>query len=429
MGKYKQINLSKGGKLYYVKNNISKSTAVKISFDCGSRVDTIPGLAHFTEHMFFTGTKDLTRAEINKKYFDFIGVNAATNGYEIWFDGNVFTDEFEEYVKTVAMMITESTFKQKEVDKEIGVVQQEIARKKDKFNILSSNKNLFNMTEICSFDHYGALGTEESVASIKSKDVKNFVKKYFIANNLNVYVTSPMSLNKVKSIIEKQLVSKLSVDEQFKKLPLFIGYVKNEQFKHLESKQIGKNYLFINFKNNYNLYDFKYRAKLSLVLEMMNDIATGVMKLLREERSLVYSSRFYTEIRNDKEYVISFYTECATKNVNPVFETVAEYFEKIAKDGFTEAQLKQAKRTDKYNQDTKEPNSYYELWKLSDFEKYGKVLDREIPNLMKGVTLEECNELFKEIFLHNKISYTVYGDIKKEDLISDEKFDELFIKN
>ena len=53
MGRYKQINLSKGGKLYYVKNNISKSTMVRISFDCGSRVDTIPGLAHFTEHMFF----------------------------------------------------------------------------------------------------------------------------------------------------------------------------------------------------------------------------------------------------------------------------------------------------------------------------------------------------------------------------------------
>ena len=429
MGRYKQINLSKGAKLYYVKNNITKSTAVKIVFACGSRVDTIPGLAHFTEHMFFTGTKTMTKEQVTKKYFDFIGTNAATSSKEIFFDGNVFTKEFEEYVKTVAMLITESTFKQKEIDKEIPVVQQEIARKKDKFNILATNKNLLNITNLCSYDYYGALGTEESVASIKSKDVKNYVKKYFIANNMKVYITSPLSLNKVKSIIEKHLVSKLPVDEKFEKLHLFEDYVKNETFKHLESKNIGKNYIYINFKNDHNLYDFKYRAKVSLLLDMMNDVATGVMKMLREERSLVYSSRFYTDFRNDKESLISFYTECATKNVNPVIETIAEYFEKVAKNGFTEDQLKQAKRSDKYNQDTKEPTVYRDLWQLKDFDYYGRVLKREIPKLMKKVTLEECNELFKEIFLHNKISYTVYGDIKKEDLISDKKFDELFIKN
>jgi len=428
MGKYKQINLSKGGKLYYVKNKISKSTAVRVVFDCGSRVDTIPGLAHFTEHMFFTGTKTMTKQEIGKKYFDFIGVNAFTNDDSIWFDGNVFTKEFEEYIKTVAMMITESTFTQKAVDKEIGVVQQEIARKKDKFNMLSTLKNLHNLTGLCSYDNFGALGTEESVASIKSKDVKNFVKKYFIANNLKVFVSSTMSLNKVKSIIEKQLVAKLRFDEKFEKLPLFSDHVKDETFKCLETKDINKNYIFINFKNNYTLYDFKYRAKLGLVLDMMNDYATGVMKLLREEKSLVYGARFYSEIRNDKEYVISFYTECATKNVNPVIETVAEYFENILKNGFTENQLKQAKRTDKYNQDTKEPRVNNHLFRLKDFEIFGRITKREIPKLMKDVTLEECNELFKEIFLHNKISYTIYGDIKKNELISDKKFDELFVK-
>ena len=245
---------------------------------------------------------------------------------------------------------------------------------------------------------------------------------------MKVFVTSPMSLNKVKSIIEKHLISKLPYDEKFEKLPLFVDCVKNETFKHLESKNIGKNYIYINFKNDHNLYDFKYRAKVSLLLDMMNDIATGVMKMLREERSLVYGSRFYREIVNDKESLITFYTECATKNVNPVIETVAEYFEKIAKNGFTVEQLKQAKRTDKYNQDTKEPTVYRDLWQLKDFVYYGRVLKREIPKLMKKVTLEECNELFKEIFLHNKISYTIYGDIKKEDLISNEKFDELFIK-
>ena len=196
----------------------------------------------------------------------------------------------------------------------------------------------------------------------------------------------------------------------------------------METKDIGKNYIYINFKNDHNIYDFKYRATAGLVLDMINDLSTGVMKLLREERSLVYSASMYTEIRNDKENVITFNTECASNNVNPVIESLAVYLDKVAKVGFTESQLKQAKRMFKYSQDTKEPRVGSQLYKLTDFKNYGRVLKREIPKLMKKVTLEECNELFKEIFLHNKISYTVYGDIKKEELISDKKFDELFIK-
>ena len=136
--KYKQITLPHGGKLYYVKNNINASTAVDISFDSGSRCDKIPGLAHFTEHMFFTGTDKLNKEDIAKKYFDFIEVNAATSTRYICFNGQVFTNEFEDYLKTVAMMITESSFSDENVKNEIPVVQQEIARQKDKFKVLLS---------------------------------------------------------------------------------------------------------------------------------------------------------------------------------------------------------------------------------------------------------------------------------------------------
>ena len=66
--KFKQTNLPNGGKLYYVRNRINESSAIDINFDCGSRFDSVPGLAHFTEHMFFTGTKELTKEDIAKKY-------------------------------------------------------------------------------------------------------------------------------------------------------------------------------------------------------------------------------------------------------------------------------------------------------------------------------------------------------------------------
>ena len=79
MSKFKQIKLANGGKLFYAKNNISKTTKVELSFPCGGRCDTIPGLAHFTEHLFFSGTEKLNKAEVNKKYKHFINTNAYTS--------------------------------------------------------------------------------------------------------------------------------------------------------------------------------------------------------------------------------------------------------------------------------------------------------------------------------------------------------------
>ena len=101
--RYKKIKLINGATLYYVRNNINSITSIDISFDCGSRCDTIPGLAHFCEHMFFTGTKKLSKEQISKKYFDFIGVNAFTAKTNIAFTGDILTNEFVDYIDTVCI--------------------------------------------------------------------------------------------------------------------------------------------------------------------------------------------------------------------------------------------------------------------------------------------------------------------------------------
>lgn len=428
MNKLKHINLSKGGGIYYARNNVNRSTCVELIFDCGARCDTIAGLAHFVEHMFFSGTKTLSREEVTKKYFNFIGSNAFTSFKTITFDATILTKEFAEYIKTVAMLITESTFKQSEVDKECGIIKQEIARKKDKQQVLATYFNNYNLTNEDFCKDYGALGTEESVSTIKSKDIKNFVKKYFVANNLSVIITTPLKANKVKSIIEKELISKLPVKENFKPLPTFEKYAKNTQFVKLKTKNIGKNYININFVNNHNIYDLKYLATKSLVFNMINDISTGVLKTMREEKSLVYSASIYNEFDNDKQSIESFYTECATKNVNAVIETLAEYIQEICTNGFTESQFKQARRMFKYNQETKQPYTYSLINKLSRYKRYGKDIGREMKRLKEHVTLEDCNNVVKEIFKTKEISMSVYGEITKKELITEKQFKNLFLK-
>ena len=47
----------------------------------------------------------------------------------------------------------------------------------------------------------------------------------------------------------------------------------------------------------------------------------------------------------------------------------------------------------------------------------------------KRTTLDEINQMFKEVFVDSKVSMFVYGDAKKDDLPTKVEFNKLFNKN
>lgn len=423
--KFKQTTLPHGGKLYYVKNNINSSTSIDISFDCGSRCDTIPGIAHFTEHMFFTGTKDLNKEEIAKKYFDFIDVNAATSTRYICFNGQVFTNELSDYLKTVALMITESTFSKENVEQEIPVVQQEIARQKDKYKVLSAWLADYLTFGTPEFKNT-TLGSQKSVATITSEDVKEYVNKYFVANNLEVFVSSPYSLNKVKKLVVKNLESKLPIKKDFEKLPYFYYNVVNKNFFKVETRDIGKCYIYIDFAVNRNRWDFEFKRKFGLVLDMLNDYSEGILNALRLKKSLVYGANLQ-DAYYEKNSVVCFNTECDKENVNEICVTLANYLKELVKTGFTQEQLNKAKRLYEYGEATQEVRLKKLTGRLYQFKYYNKIIsEKEAKKVIKGTTLEECNKFFKEVFENPTVSMLVYGDATKDEVMSKAEFNKLF---
>ncbi len=427
---YKQIDLGNGAKLYYIKNSISKTTVAEVVFYCGARCDTIPGLAHFTEHMFFTGTKKHSKQEITKKYFDFISTNACTTSSSIYFTANVFTNEFADYLNTVAEMVTESVFSQQSVDDECKVISQEIARSKDNFLMHAHMFNDYNLTEK-DFCKFSTLGTNESIATIKSKDVKNFVKKYFVKENMDIYVSSPLSLNKVIKIMEKTLMAKIPSNPKFKELPLFRLEYKNEDFLKVHTEQIGKDYIFINFAFANDTNNMLNRKKLELLLELMNNQSDGIMNDLRwgGNKNLTYSGTFYC-VHGKEQSMITFNTQCDKQNINPILETVVNYIKRTLKDGFKQEILDFEKREYDYDDAAREPRTYERFNRLKDFKNFGKVYTlSELHEIINETNLNDCTKLFHEIFDNPRVSVSVYGDATNKEVMSKSQFKKLFTQN
>ena len=129
-----------------------------------------------------------------------------------------------------------------------------------------------------------------------------------------------MPFYKVKKLVSKNLVSKLNSNPKFKKLPKFIGEIKDDSFYNIKNENIKKNYLYINFVKDHDYYDLVYFRKLGLVLDMLNDSSQGIKKDLRLKKSLVYNARF-SRFALEKEYNITLATECDSKNINEIIKT------------------------------------------------------------------------------------------------------------
>lgn len=425
MKKYLEIKLKNGAVLRYVKNRLNKITMIDIGFDCGSRCESVPGLAHFTEHMFFSGTKTLNKEEISKLYFDFIGTNAHTSYKGIHFTGTVFTKELKKYLQTVAMQITESPFTQSSVDKEVKVVQQEVAKYKDKYKMKAGEFHNYNIYGLDTFKN-SILGSSESVGSIKSKDVKNYVKKYFVAENAEIYVTSPLSVNKVKKIVEKEFVEKLPSNTKFKRLPLFLEAKPYEFFYKVQNDVINKNYLYVTFRFNRNYYDIEFKQKFNLLVKMMNDLSDGIIKDMRIKKSLVYACKFHTTYTKNSAD-ITFSTECDKENVNEVIKTLAEYLNNIKQNKFSEDFLQKIKRLFDFYEDAEEPSVGNKLDKLYQYKYYGTVYKREyFKKIALSTTIDEINNMFMEVFANPQVCISIYGNAKKSELLKEKEIKKLF---
>jgi len=278
------------------------------------------------------------------------------------------------------------------------------------------------------------LGTEKTVNSITSADVKNFVNKYFVANNMKAYIVSPMPLRKIKKLLIKNFYSKLKVDNKFTPLPRYYLPIKDDGFYFIKHEDIKKTYLNINIKINHGvgIQDKLWFNKYSLISAYIYDHAEGLIKKLRYEKNLVYGYSFYRETMFTNEGTLQFITECSAKNVNEIIKTVAGYLKDLVENGLKSEVIDRIKDREEFNLASTVPSIRKYLGRLHGLETYGKDWYGKLFNSKflrkqkRNTTVEELNSMLKEFLTEPVVSATIYGDADKKDLLTKAQFKKLF---
>lgn len=414
MNKYYKFD--SGLTLFYTKNTINKSTAVVLQFDCGARCDDEKyGLSHFCEHCFFTGTKNLNKQQISKRYFDFVNSNASTSYMAVEFCAEVLTYRFGEYLDSVADMICNSTFSKMNIEDEKKVVLQEIVRSADKTSKKAKDFKDYAISGMDMFKHT-ILGNEKTVGKITNQDIKKYVKKYFVNNNCFVYVCSPLSFSKVKKIVKERFESKMPSNPQLKPLPYLYYNILMESSLNVETVDCKKNYFTFALKINKKGPDLKYAGILEIISSMVTDFAEGLTKRLRIDNGLIYGlSADYVLNQNGLCWLVS--TEISTENINKCVDVIADEIVRLSKQGFTEQQFKNTVEKEEYYWQTKIDKPVNMLRRMGRYRKYGRfVTDKEMHDLIHSLTLSEVNEFAKELFSSKNVSVIIYGDATKKDV-------------
>lgn len=306
----------------------------------GSKNETkkLNGISHFLEHLFFKGTKSRPEASDINKALDGIGAsyNAFTSREITGYWVKAASRHFDFVLEIISDILLNPLFKPEEIEKERGVILQEIAM----YNDTPMRKILDYWPQLLYADTpAGRLisGTIQSVKSIKGKDILAYKENHYVGSNLIVIAAGNLpshvyekTKNRFAGVRPARSKAKEKILEKQSSPGVKFHYQKTDQ-THLV---LGA--------RAYNLYDKrKYALELANII-LGGNTSSRIYTEIRERLGLAYYVRSETNLEAD---VGSFYSRAGISHdkLGLVVQKIVEIFREAKQKGIAEEELSRAK--------------------------------------------------------------------------------------
>ena len=335
---FDQITLPNGLRIIGERIDHFRSVSVGIWLGSGSQYETIPeaGLSHFLEHMVFKGTQKRSARRIAEE-MDAVGgqLNAFTAKECTCFYGKVMDEHLPLAMDILADLVTAPTFDPAEMEKEKGVVIEEIAMSED------TPEDLVH--ELLMEAHYGRqplarpiLGTEEGIRACSREALHTYWRKMYRPDNAVLALAG----NYVWDVVVRMAEALLGGWEPgFEKRAYHTEEAQPTMIvreKDIEQLHICLGYpgLAIGDKLNYHL-------------TLFNSVFGGAMssrlfQKIREERGAVYTVYSYPNAYTDSG-MLSVYAGTNAEAAVEVYGMILDEAEKLAKEGMTDEEFTMAR--------------------------------------------------------------------------------------
>jgi len=191
--------------------NSSEITFIGVNFLGGSNYETpeLAGIAHFTEHMFFKGTKQRNWHQINQEFAKMgAHYNAYSSNTEVSYFGSCPKDNAQSLINLMTDMLFNSTFPEDELEKERKVILEERMMYMDDPSMFfgeTIGDNIFVWEK-----GHSTLGTLETISKINRQDIVNYLNDKYSLNNMAIICCGNISPDELRNYLEKVIPSKHS---------------------------------------------------------------------------------------------------------------------------------------------------------------------------------------------------------------------------
>ncbi|OGY09343.1 MAG: hypothetical protein A2782_02620 [Candidatus Blackburnbacteria bacterium RIFCSPHIGHO2_01_FULL_43_15b] len=195
-----------------------ESCTVQVFVRAGSRDENtrVAGLAHFLEHMVFKGTSRYPSAQAVSTAADSIGaeINASTDKERTAYHLKVTQKHVELAFDVLSDMVFEPLLEPQEIEREKGVIIQEIAMYED----LPPQKVATSFEELLYGDKtslgHDIAGKPANIKRVTKNDFVEFRKKLYQPKNMVISVAGKFEQRKIEELAEKWFGDHATLNEK-----------------------------------------------------------------------------------------------------------------------------------------------------------------------------------------------------------------------
>jgi len=203
---YKKIKLKNNLRLILAPLKETKAVTILVLLPVGSRYESknINGVSHFVEHLMFKGTERRPTSLDLTKTLDSVGAefNAFTGKDQTGYYIKISADKVELAFDLLSDILFNSLFKSEDIEKERGVITEEINMFQD--NPLMLIHGLFEQT-VFPNSSLGQLisGPKSVIKKITRDQILNYKNKFYCPKNMVITVAGNFSQQKILSLADK----------------------------------------------------------------------------------------------------------------------------------------------------------------------------------------------------------------------------------
>ena len=412
---FKKTVLDNGLRIITAPQPDNPAVTVLVLVEAGSEYETkeINGLSHFLEHLCFKGTEKRPKAIDIAGELDGIGAlyNAFTSQEFTGYFAKAEAKHFGKILDVVSDIYLNSVFDSKEIDKERGVIIEEINMYED----LPMARVHYLFLELLYGDQpagWNIVGEKEIIKTLTREDFIAYRKKHYLAGNTIVVVAGNIkedeAIAKVKNIftgIPTGAKTRKPKPEELQSKPELLVKFKESDQTHLILGVRG-----------YDIFD-----KRRFTVDVISDILGGGMssrlfQKIREEMGAAYYVGAGSEFFSDHGYLRAS-AGIDRQRLPEVIKAITAEFKRLKEEPIPQTELQRVK-------DHLIGSLMLGLETSDDLARfYGgqEVIERkimmpeEIASHIQAVTAEEIKEVAEDLFRDERLNLAVIGPIQNGD--------------